>query len=355
MTAVESESAPAAPDLRGRPVRRISTITPMRDEAGAVEAFVADLAAQDFAGELQVLVADGGSVDGSVERLRAAAEATSLPLELLDNPAGWVSPGLNACIGRATGDLIVRLDCHSRYPPDYLRRCAELAERTGAWNVGGRVIPSGETDMERAVACAMDSPFGGIGWTRMSGSEPVEIDTVTFGAFRPEAFRAAGLFDEELIRNQDDELNLRLRRAGGRIVLDPTLSVRYRPRGSLGGVWRQYFEYGFWKARVMVKHRRIATLRSMAPLAFVLAIAALVLVAPFAAWARLLLALALALYVGGSLLFALRGVQARGEPWTLAPRVMSVFPAFHFGYGFGMACGWVAAGARWLRPRGERR
>jgi len=321
----------------------------MRDEIASIDHFVADLVAQDFDGELQVLVADGGSVDGSVERLEAAAREASLPLEVIENPAGWVSPGLNACIGRASGDLIVRLDCHSRYPPHYLRRCAELAEQTGAWNVGGRVEPRGETPMERAVACAMDSPFGGIGWTRLGGAEPVEIDTVTFGAFRPVAFSAAGLFDEEMVRNQDDELNLRIREAGGRIVLDPTLVVSYRPRGSLARVWRQYYEYGLWKVRVMLKHRAILSMRSMAPLAFLLLILLLAIAAPFSALALALLVAVLALYLLGALVFALRGVRARGEPLSLAPRVMSVFPAFHFSYGVGMARGWLAAAAAGLR------
>ena len=110
-------------------IGRISVITPMRDESASVDAFVADLAAQDFGGELEVLVADGGSVDGSVEQLTAVAQRSGLALRVLDNPAGWVSPALNACIREARGDLIVRLDCHSRYPPDYLRRLAELAER----------------------------------------------------------------------------------------------------------------------------------------------------------------------------------------------------------------------------------
>lgn len=330
-------------------MRRISTITPMRDEIASVDHFAADLAAQDFDGELQVLVADGGSVDGSVERLEAAAREAALPLEVIENPAGWVSPGLNACIGRASGDLIVRLDCHSRYPPHYLRRCAELAEQTGAWNVGGRVEPRGETSMERAVACAMDSPFGGIGWTRLGGTEPVEIDTVTFGAFRPAAFRVAGTFDEEMVRNQDDELNHRIREAGGRIVLDPTLVVSYRPRGSLARVWRQYFEYGFWKVRVMLKHRAVLSLRSMAPLAFLLLLLLLAITAPFSTVALILLGAVLSLYLLGALAFALRGVRARGEPLSLAPRVMSVFPAFHFSYGIGMARGWLAAAAAGLR------
>ncbi len=348
MRTTEGGDALAADDLRA-PVRRISTITPMRDEIASVDHFVADLAAQDFAGELEILVADGGSVDGSVEQLEAAARAASLPLQVVENPAGWVSPALNACISHATGDLIVRLDCHSRYPAHYLRRCAELAAETGAWNVGGRVEPRGETPMERAVACAMDSPFGGIGWTRLGGTEPVEIDTVTFGAFRPVAFSAAGLFDEEMVRNQDDELNHRIRSVGGRIVLDPTLVVRYRPRGSLARVWRQYYEYGLWKVPVMLKHRAVLSLRSMAPLAFLTLIVLLAVAAPFSAAALALLATVLGIYLLGALVFALRGVRARGEPLSLTPRVMSVFPAFHFGYGVGMARGWLAAATSGLR------
>ncbi len=332
-------------------VRRISVIAPMRDEGSNVDAFVEDLAAQDFSGELEVLVADGGSTDGSAERLLAAAERSQLPLRVLDNPEGWVSPGLNACIREAHGDLIVRLDCHSRYPPDYLRRCAEVAEQTGAWNVGGRVVPSGETGMERAVACAMDSPFGGIGWTRMNGeSGPVEVDTVTFGAFRPEAFREAGLYDEELVRNQDDEFNLRLRGAGGRIMLDPDILIHYRPRGSLAGVWRQYFGYGFWKVPVMLKHRQVLTLRSLAPLVLVLSVAALAGAAPASALARRLLTAELLLYVSGALAFTIEGVRRRKEPWWIGPGVAASFPAFHLGYGTGMVKGWLrAARDRWGR------
>jgi glycosyltransferase involved in cell wall biosynthesis len=331
----------------GTAVGRISVIVPMRDESASIDAFVADLAAQDFAGELEVLVADGGSVDGSVELLRAAADAAALELRILDNPAGWVSPALNACIREASGDLIVRLDCHSRYPADYLRRLAELAERTGAWNVGGAVVPQGTTAMERAVACAMDSPFGGIGWTRLGdSSEPVEVDSVTFGAFRPEAFRAAGLFDEDFVRNQDDEFNLRLREAGGRIVLDPTLRVAYQPRGSLGGVWRQYYGYGLWKVPVMLKHRQVLTLRSLVPFAFLLTLLVLALAAPFTTVALVALIALIAVYAAGALAFAVRGARRAGLGLSAVPSVMAVFPAFHFSYGLGMARGWLEAALR---------
>ena len=115
----------------GAPIKSVSVIVPLRNERSNVDTFVSDLAAQDFEGDLEVLVADGASDDGSIERLRAAAGDAGLALQVIDNAAGWVSAGLNACIREARGDLIARLDCHSRYPSDYLRRCAEVSERTG--------------------------------------------------------------------------------------------------------------------------------------------------------------------------------------------------------------------------------
>jgi GT2 family glycosyltransferase len=325
----------------------------MRDETRHnVAAFVEDLAAQDFAGELEVIVADGGNCDR--DHLCALAESGGIALRLIDNPAGWVSPGLNACIGVATGDLIVRLDCHSRYPSDYLRRCAELAESSGAWNVGGRIVPRGETPFEQSVASAMDSPFGGIGWTRMADSaEPVEVDTVTFGAFRPHAFEAAGLFDEQLVRNQDDEFNLRLRKVGGRIMLDPRITVHYRPRGSLPAVWRQYFGYGFWKIPVMRKHGQVLTLRSLAPLVLVLSVAILAGGAPASALARRLLAAELAAYLSFALTFGVESVRRRGEPLRLIPGVVATFPAFHLGYGTGMMSGLLRVARERLTARGR--
>jgi len=327
----------------GDPIKSVSVIVPLRNERSNVDHFVSDLAAQDFQGDLEVLVADGASDDGSIERLGVAAGEAGLPLQVIDNAAGWVSAGLNACIRAARGDLIVRLDCHSRYPYDYLRRCAEVSEQTGAWNVGGRLVPTGISTTERAVACAMDSPFGGIGWTRFSGDDPVETDTVTFGAFRREVFERVGMFDETLVRNQDDEFNMRLRAAGGTIVLDPAITVAYRPRGSLGGVWRQYFEYGLWRAPVMIKHRRIATLRGVVPLVFVLGTGGLLAAAPRSRMARRLLTAESLAYGSLAAFFAARGVHRREESWTLLPGVLAAFPAFHVGQGSGQVVGLMRA------------
>jgi glycosyltransferase involved in cell wall biosynthesis len=320
-----------------RKIERLSVIAPMLNEADHIEGFVEDLAAQDFAGPVEVIVADGGSTDGSVELLESAARRAGLQLTVLPNPAGWVSQGLNACIGAATGDLFVRLDCHSRYPSDYLRLCAEAAEETDALVVGGIVVPEGRTPTERAVACAMDGPFGGIGWMRET-TEPVrrESDVVTYGAFRPEVFERAGLFDESLLRDEDDEFTLRIRRAGGKVLLDPRIKISYTPRGSYRGVFRQYFQYGYWKVRVMRKHRQVLSGRSLAPPLFVLSLLVLVPVAIFLPVARVILGIELAAYLLGALVFGVWSVRARKEPLDLVPRVVAVYPMFHVAYGVGM-------------------
>jgi succinoglycan biosynthesis protein ExoA len=330
-----NDSRPARASARTA-IERVSIVAPMLNEAAHVESFVADVAAQDVDLPLELLVADGGSEDGSVDLLEAAAAKAGVAVTVIANPARHVSAGLNACIERATGDLIVRMDCHSRYPADYVRLCVNAAEETGAWNVGGVVVAEGATPAEEAVAAAMSSPFGGIGWTRSAaGGERHETDTVTFGAFRPIAFEEAGLFDETLVRNQDDEFNLRLRRAGGTIVLDPAIVVRYRPRGSLRAVFRQYFEYGYWKVPVMRKHGRVLTIRSLAPAAFVVSLAALGAAAPPSRAARALLGLEVGTYVIASLVAAAAVSPREGRRSGLL-RTAAVFPAFHLGYGTGM-------------------
>ena len=330
-----------------RAITRISVIAPMLNEADHIEPFLADLAAQDFPGEIEVLVADGGSTDGSVDRLKHGLEGGGLDVRILSNPEGWVSHGLNACLREASGDLIVRLDCHSRYQPDYLRLCARAAEETGALAVGGVVVPRGRTPIERAVACAMDSPFGGIGWTWISDEQVRrETDTVTYGAFRPEAFRRAGVFDEALHRNQDDEMMLRIRRAGGRVILDPAIRVYYTPRGSYRGVFRQYFQYGLWKVPVMLKHRQVLSARSLAPIAFLASLAVLVPAAAVTRVAGVVLATEVAAYATGALVFGARSLRAHGEPLRLLPHVLAVYPTFHVAYGLGMVRGWLRAARR---------
>ena len=326
-------------------IERVSIVVPMLNEAPHVDDLIADIAGQDYAGELEIVVADGGSTDGSTARLRAAAARHDLSIDLVVNPFRWAAHGLNACVERATGDLVVRLDCHTRYPRDYVSKLIRAAEETRASCVGGVAVPVGRTPTERAVACATASPFGGVHWTRHGrGTERVEVDTVYCGAFRPEAFEKVGAFDETLLRNQDDEFFLRLRRAGGRVVLDPSIHAYYKPRDSYRGAFRQYYEYGFWKVAVMKKHGRVVSARSLAPLAFVGSLTALGLASPWLPAARKLLAAELILYGVSAVAFGAASIRKRHEPLRQLPRVVAIFPTYHVAYGLGLLRGSLFAG-----------
>jgi GT2 family glycosyltransferase len=187
----------------------------------------------------------------------------------------------------------------------------------------------------------MDSPFGGIHWTRHGHSGRHDVDTVPYGAFRPRAFELAGLFDESLVRNQDDEFNFRLRRAGGRIVLDPSIRIFYTPRGSFRRLFRQYFEYGLWKPAVMRKHGSVVSLRSLVPVLFLASLVVLALVAPFNHLALLLLEIEVEVYLLGALVFGILALRAKHERLRMLPPVLAAFVTFHVAYGLGMAAGWL--------------
>jgi len=317
--------------------QRISIIVPMRNEASHVGQLVEDIAAQDFEGEVEVLVADGGSTDGSRELLEQAAASANVDVTIVDNPSRIVSTGLNAAIREATGELIVRLDCHSRYPSSYLSLCARASDETGAWNVGGAYEAVGRTTTERAIACALSSPFGGVNWTSDLGREGrVDADTVYLGAFRPIAFSEAGLYAEDLVRNQDDELNFRIRRAGGRVVFDPAIRAYYVPRGSFRQLGRQYFEYGFWKVAVMARHRRPLSARSLVPPVFVAAVSTLGTASVASRRARTLLTLTTGVYAAAAVVFGLASIRRSRASISLIPRVVAAFPTLHVSYGLGM-------------------
>lgn len=339
-------SGQSLPSGTNSTVNRISVIVPMLNEERNIEGVVDDIAGQDFPGALEVFVADGGSIDRSRELLLAAAERTGLQLTLIENPRRLVAHGLNACVREASGDLIVRLDCRSRYPVDYLRRLAEGADQTGAWNIVAVVEPIGRTATERAVACAMDSPFGGIAWTRHAyRRERVEVDTGYCGAYRPIAFERVGLFDPSVVEGHDEDFNFRVRKAGGRIVLDPKLRVRYTPAGSLRDVFKRYFAYGLYKPSVMRKHRRVLSARSVVPAVFLASLPALLLVSGRSRVVRQLLAAEIGIYATAAITFGAASLFRRRESWRLLPRIVAAFPTFHVAYGAGMLGGWLRGGA----------
>jgi glycosyltransferase involved in cell wall biosynthesis len=285
---------------------------------------------------MEVIIADGMSDDGTREILRKACHG-ALKIRVIDNPGKIVSTGLNAGIRAAEGSVILRMDAHTEYSPDYVRRCAALLDSTGADNVGGPARTKPGTYMEGAIAAAYHSPFSVGGAKFHDVGYEGYVDTVTYGCWRKGAFERFGYFDEDLVRNQDDEHNLRIIRGGGKVWQSPAIESWYRPRGSLPALFKQYMQYGYWKVRVIQKHKIPASWRHLVPSAFLLTLMLLLLSTFIWPMAWGLLASALGAYVL-AILAASLWTAARTN-WTFLPALPLVFPCYHFGYGYGFLRG----------------
>jgi len=231
----------------------VDVVMPIRNEFDHLEAAIESVRAQEYPGRLRIFLGVGPS-DDDTEALAAKLADGSDDLVVVDNPSGKTPSALNVAIRAGSAPVVVRVDGHSVLSDGYVTRAVETLRSTGAANVGGRQVPQPETPFEEAVAAATTSWLGTGGATYRVGGEAGPVDTVYLGVFDREAIEAVGLFDERLIRNQDYELNIRLRKNGGLVWFNPELWVGYRPRGSWKALANQYYEYGFWKARVLRLH-----------------------------------------------------------------------------------------------------
>jgi glycosyltransferase involved in cell wall biosynthesis len=267
-----------------------------------------------------------------------------LQLRVIDNPGRIVSSGLNAAIRAARGDIIIRMDAHTRYAPDYCTLCLETLETTKADNVGGPARTNATGEYARAVAAAYHSRFC-TGARFHDVDYEGWVDTVTYGCWRKSTFDRIGLFDENLVRNQDDELNLRLVRAGGRIWQNPRIMSWYSPRTTLRSVFYQYFQYGFWKVAVIRKHKIPGSWRHAVPVTFVVMNLALLAGAAIAMWvgsawwaaAALLWAAMFACYGVANLVASVAAARSAG--WDLLPYLPAAFATYHFAWGLGFLVG----------------
>jgi glycosyltransferase involved in cell wall biosynthesis len=316
---------------------QISIVVPCRNEARSIGPFLDSALAQVLAAgdTLEIVVTDGQSDDGT--RALLATRAVFEPrLVVIDNPARITSAALNLAINAARGDIVVRMDVHTTYAPDYVAQCVQALRDTGATCVGGPWRPVGSGWPQEAIAAAFQSRFGsgGAASRRLDYSGPV--DTVYLGAWRRSDLLALGGFDEALVRNQDDELNLRITRGGGRVWQSAAIRSSYAPRASFAALFRQFYQYGYWKVPVIRKHRLPASPRHLVPFAFVAVLALLALAGVAWAPARWALAGVLGLYAAAALTnaLALRPGTARdalGVAWS--------FACMHAGYGLGFGRG----------------
>ncbi|MCP4219180.1 MAG: glycosyltransferase family 2 protein [bacterium] len=221
----------------------------------------------------EILVIDGMSTDNTV-KIAEELGGQGYPVKILENKKTLQCFALNQGIRQAKGDIIIRIDSHSVYPPGYVKRLVDLLETTNADNVGGVMLPKGRNNIQKAVALAMQHPVG-VGDAKFHlGNFKGYVDTVYLGTFRKSIFNTIGLYDTNCHTNEDAELNIRILENNGKIYLDSSIEVEYLPRDSFRKLARQYFRYGQGRAYTTRKHKRITSLRQLAAPVLVLGLLA---------------------------------------------------------------------------------
>jgi succinoglycan biosynthesis protein ExoA len=312
---------------------RVTIAMPAYNEEHYIEACIASVKAQDYPRDLiEILVADGRSTDRTRDILARLAAADPR-IHVIDNPARLQAAGLGLLVKQATGDIFVRMDVHCEYAPDYVRRCVEALERTGADNVGGAQRAKARTFFQRALCAALTSPLGVGGAKYRSADAEGFVDTVFLGAFRRRVFETVGLWDPGAITNEDAELNQRILDSGGQIYLSRDIVVHYFPRDSFKALAKQYYKYGRGRARTLIKLGSFPNLRPVAPFAMVAGATALIAVPPL--WP--LAPLAVATYALATGAEAVRVGNSLGP--RAIPMVWAMFPVLHASHGIGFAAG----------------
>jgi succinoglycan biosynthesis protein ExoA len=312
---------------------RVTIAMPAYNEERYIEACIASVQAQDYPGHLiEILIADGRSTDRTREIIAALAAADPR-IHLVDNPPRLQAAGLGAMVKQATGDVIVRMDVHCEYAPDYVRKCVEVLERTGADNVGGSQRARARTAFQRALCAALASPLGVGGARYRSADAEGYVDTVFLGAFRRRVFEAVGLWDPGAITNEDAELNQRILDSGGQIYLSREIVVHYFPRDSFRTLARQYYKYGIGRARTLLKLGSFPNIRPALPFLMVVGGTLLLVVPPLWPLAPLAFA-AYALATGAE---AVRVGAGLGP--AAIPTIWAIFPTLHVSHGVGFAAG----------------
>lgn len=327
----------------------VSIIMPVFNEEPFMARSLAGALAQDYPSDkMEILIADGMSTDGTrdiVKRIQTDKPA----VRLIDNPQRIVSTGMNQAIASARGEIIVRLDGHCDYPPDYVRRVVKLLNETAADNVGGVLEPVGTSYAQRAVAAAYYSPvsFAGAALKGANSATLIrEVDAVHGGCWRRHRLIEEGGFDESMVRNQDDELSFRFRKRGGRVVQSPAIRVKYHVRSSFKKLLLQFLQYGYWKVEVIRRHPQQAGLRHFVPAVFVSTLLGTALISLFTSkgwWALAGIVAGYVMIVSISSFYQFSREKKNG--W---PGVILAVASMHIGYGLGFILGVLRTMSRLL-------
>ncbi|MEU4897429.1 glycosyltransferase family 2 protein [Streptomyces sp. NPDC044780] len=307
----------------------VSVIMPVLNEERHLRNAVRHILEQEYAGEMEVVIALGPSTDRTDE-IAAELVAEDPRVHTVPNPTGRTPAALNAAIKASRHPVVVRVDGHGMLSPNYIATAVRLLEETGAQNVGGLMFAEGENDWEKAVAAAMTSKIGVGNAAFHTGGAAAPAETVYLGVFRREALERQGGYNEEFIRAQDWELNFRIREAGGLVWFSPELKVSYRPRPNVRALAKQYKDYGRWRHVVARFHQGSINMRYLAPPTAVAAIAAgLVVGVAVTPWGLVIPGGYLAAIVAGSV------PAGKGLPVKARLQIPVALATMHMSWGWG--------------------
>lgn len=322
-------------------VRTVSIICPLFNEEKFIERCILSILEQDYPQDkLEVLLIDGRSTDHTADIVRRYTEKHSF-IKLLDNPERVVPYALNKGLEAATGEVIMRIDGHCTYPTNYISELVRYLYELDADNVGGvwNTQPANDTAICHAIALASSHPFGvGGSMHKIGASKIMETDTVPFGCYKREVFKKTGLFDTDLVRNQDDEFNGRLQNLGGKIFLIPQVIINYTARDSICKMRRMYYQYGLYKPLVNKKLGAPATIRQFFPLLFLLWILSGGIASIFSPLVLKVYAAILLLYLFISLVVGMMGA-IRTRRFAVMLIMPYIFLNIHMSYGLGYLMG----------------
>jgi glycosyltransferase involved in cell wall biosynthesis len=312
---------------------KVSIVIPCRNEENFISRCLDSIITQDYPSDkIEILAVDGMAKDRT--RSILAKYAGKHPnLKIMDNPDRITPVAFNLGIKNATGDVIAIVSAHSVCSRDYISKCVEYLKKTGAENVGGPMRACGEGYVGKAIEFAHHSIFGLGGGRFHDENAEGFVDTVYLGAFRREVFKKSGLFNEKLVRNQDIEMNARIRKNGGKIYITPEIRSKYFCRHTLAGLFRQNFGNGYWNILTLMKHPGTLSLRHFVPLIFVLSLLILGGLSPFYYMAKVLFILDIMSYITADLLFSTQAAIKNGLKYLLILPI--VFAVLHFSYGLG--------------------
>ncbi len=318
----------------------VSVIIPCRNEEKFIGKCLDSIIAQDYPkNKIEVLVVDGRSTDRTREIVKKYAQKYPF-IRILDNPQKIVPAALNIGIKKAKGEIIIRMDAHNIYDKSYISKCVKYLKEYNVDNVGGILLtlPANNTIVAKSIALALSHPFGvGNAYFRIGSKKPKFVDTVPFGCYKKEVFEKIVLFNENLVRNQDIEFNLRLKKAGGRVLLVPDIVSYYHARATLRALAKQNFWNGFWVIYSTKFAKMPFSLRHLIPFVFVVSLVSSLILSLFYYPFIYLLAFILGLYLIVNVFFSAKIAFQNGLKYF--PALILSFSTLHLSYGFGSLWG----------------